>query len=93
MNIYILLGIFFLVIFFAFCNKGTVENLTDDDMITAIYNYIQQEQEPAYANYLKMLIDNGNIYLNLNKSDVYFTFRTLKKLGQFTKTSITQELK
>ena len=82
MNIYILLGIFFLVIFFAFCNKGTVENLTDDDMITAIYNYIQQEQEPAYAN-----------YLNLNKSDVYFTFRTLKKLGQFTKTSITQELK
>jgi hypothetical protein len=90
-TILILLGLIFIVYIIYSSNIEKLTSDEDNTLLNKIYDYIMN-QDTNYPEYLQILINNNNIYKNLNKSDVFFTFKTLKKLGQLTKLLIIKEM-
>lgn len=89
-TVVIVIFVFLIARYFVF---NQTETFTDQDtqIASEILNFIQHEDVGGYVEYLQFLVNKGNVYKNLNNHEVYFTFRTLKKIGQLNLDAVKRE--
>jgi hypothetical protein len=89
----LIIGLIFLIYFFSYETEN-MTNLTDNetDKVKQLLNYLQTTDN-SFSDYVKYLLSIKNTNLSLIDSEVFSTFKTLKKLKALTVQSIIDEMK
>jgi hypothetical protein len=95
MNILIIIAIMVLVYFLLNNNTEKMTNITDkeQEQINKVYNYVVDNQNSSFADYINYLTSIKNTNLHIIDNEVFVTFKLLQKKNMFSKDDIISAMK
>jgi len=94
-NIIIILIVIVTIYYFFFYNTENMTNIQPELnlMIDNIYNYIVNNQDATFADYINFLTSIKNTNLHIIDNEIFVTFKILQKKKMFSKDDIISAMK